>query len=71
MAEEVLAPLAGNIWQVVVDVGDAVEEDDELIIIEAMKMETPVFSPCEGTVKEIKVKKADKVEEDDVLVVIE
>lgn len=71
MAEEVLAPLAGNIWQVVVDVGDAVEEDDELIIIEAMKMETPVFSPCDGTVKEIKVKKADKVEEDDVLVVIE
>jgi len=71
MAEEVLAPLAGNIWQVVVDVGDAVEEDDELIIIEAMKMETPVFSPCNGTVKEIKVKKADKVEEDDVLVVIE
>jgi biotin carboxyl carrier protein len=71
MAEEVLAPLAGNIWQVVVDVGDAVEEDDELIIIEAMKMETPVFSPCDGTVKEIKVKKDDKVEEDDLLVVIE
>lgn len=71
MAEEVLAPLAGNIWQVVVDVGDAVEEDDELIIIEAMKMETPVFSPCDGTVKEIKVKKDDKVEEDDVLLVIE
>lgn len=71
MAEEVLAPLAGNIWQVVVDVGDAVEEDDELIIIEAMKMETPVFSPCDGTVKEIKVKKDDKVEEDDVLLVID
>lgn len=71
MAEEVRAPLAGNIWQLVVEVGDTVEEDDELIIIEAMKMETPVFSPCDGTVKEIRVKKDDKVEEDDLLVIIE
>lgn len=71
MAEEVLAPLAGNIWEIVVNVGDAVEEDDELIIIEAMKMETPVFAPRDGTVKEIRVSKDDKVEEDDVLLVIE
>ncbi len=71
MAEEVLAPLAGNIWEIVVSVGDAVDEDDELIIIEAMKMETPVFAPRDGTVTEIRVSKGDKVEEDDVLLVIE
>jgi len=71
MAEEVRAPLAGNIWQVLVEVGAQVEEDDELVIIEALKMENPVFAPRGGTVKEVKVKKGDKVAEDDVLLVIE
>jgi len=48
-----------------------VEEEDELIIIEAMKMENLVYSPCAGTIKEIRVKKGDKVEDDDVMIVIE
>ncbi len=71
MAQEILAPLAGKIFKLQVAVGDQVEEDDEAIIIEAMKMETPVFAPCDGTVKEIKVKEGEAVEEDDVLAVIE
>lgn len=71
MSEEVKAPLAGNVWIVSVNVGDQVEEDDEVLILEAMKMESPVYSPVDGTVKEIKVKKGDAVEEDDVLMVIE
>lgn len=71
MATEVEAPLAGNIWEVLVEVGDSIEEDDELVIIEALKMENPVYAPCDGKVKEIKVKKGDVVEEDDVLLVIE
>ena len=71
MAEEVLAPLAGNVWEVLVDVGDTVEEDDELVIIEAMKMENPVYAPCDGKVTEIKVKKGDQVDEDDVVMLIE
>jgi len=71
MAEQILAPLAGKIFKVYISVGAKVEEDDEAIVIEAMKMETPVFAPCTGTVKEIKVKEGDTVEEDDVLAVIE
>ena len=71
MAEEVRAPLAGNIWSVLVEVGAKVDEDDDLLIIEALKMENPVCAPCAGTVKEIRVKKGDKVEEDAVLMVIE
>lgn len=70
MAEEVRAPLAGNIWQVLVEVGAKVEEDDELVVIEALKMENPVCAPCAGTVQEIRVTKGDKVAEDAVLVVI-
>jgi biotin carboxyl carrier protein len=71
MAEEVRAPLAGSIWLVSVEPGQKVEEDDELVVIEALKMENPIFSPRAGTVKEVKVKKGDSVAEDDVLVVLE
>jgi len=71
MAQEVLAALAGNVWKVSVEVGDSVEEDDELFVVEALKMEIPVYSPCDGNVAELRVKKGDKVEEDDVLAVIE
>ena len=71
MATEVLVPLAGNIWDVLVEVGDSVEEDDELVIIEALKMENLVYAPCDGTVSEIRVKKGDVVEDDDILMIIE
>ena len=71
MSTEVLVPLAGSIWEILVDVGDEVEEDDELLIIEALKMENPVYAPCDGTVKEIRVKKGDVVEDDDLLMIIE
>ncbi len=71
MAQEVLAALAGNVWKVSVEVGDTVEEDDELFIVEALKMEIPVYSPCDGNVKEIRVNKGDAVEEDDVLAIID
>lgn len=71
MAQEVLAALAGNIYKVSVAVGDAVEEDDEVFVVEALKMEIPVYAPCDGTISEIKVKQGDAVEEDDVLAIIE
>ena len=71
MATEVLVPLAGSIWEVLVAVGDTVEEDDELLVIEALKMENLVYAPCDGTVSEIRVKKGDLVEDDDVLMIIE
>jgi biotin carboxyl carrier protein len=71
MSEEILAPLAGKIIQMDLEVGKTVEEDEEILVIEAMKMETPVFAPCSGTIKEIKVKKGDDVEEDDLLAIIE
>jgi len=71
MAEQVRAPLAGNIWSVLVEVGAKVEEDDDLVVIEALKMENAVCAPCAGTVKEILVKKGDKVDEDAVMIVID
>jgi biotin carboxyl carrier protein len=71
MATNVTAPMPGTIKEVLVKVGDAVQEDDELAILEAMKMENPIVSDVGGTVKEIKVKGGDKVNANDVLIVIE
>ncbi|SMC98812.1 acetyl-CoA carboxylase biotin carboxyl carrier protein [Desulfocicer vacuolatum DSM 3385] len=71
MSEELLAPLAGKIIQIDVKVGDKVEEDDDAMVIEAMKMETPIYIPCDGTVAKLNVKEGDEVEEDAVLLVVE
>ena len=49
----------------------AVEADDELVVIEAMKMQNLIYAPVAGTVKAVHVKQGDKVEPDDVLVIIE
>ena len=68
---DVLAPLAGKILAVLVEPGSKVDEDDELIVIEALKMENTVYAPGPGTVKEIAVKVGDSVEDDDLLVVFE
>ena len=68
---EVKAPMVGKILRIVVNVGDKVEEGDEVVILEAMKMEMPIPAPASGTVKEIKVKEGDNVETDQVLAVIE
>ena len=71
MAENVTAPMVGKVFQIPCKVGDKVEEDQVLIVLEAMKMEIPVTSPSAGTVKEIKVAIGDTVESDTVLAVIE
>jgi len=71
MSEELLAPMTGKIVEIYVNVGDTVEEDDDAILIEAMKMETPIYIPCDGKVAKIKVKVGETVEEDDVLMVID
>ncbi len=71
MTEDVLAPLSGNVWKITVEVGETIEEDDEVLIIEALKMETPIYAPCDGKVKEIHVKEGDTVEEDQPLLSIE
>ena len=65
------SPLAGKILAINVNVGDQVTEEDEIMIIESMKMENPLFSPETGKVKEILIKVGDRVKEGDVLAVVE
>jgi biotin carboxyl carrier protein len=71
MSVEVVAPMPGTIAEILVEVGNNVKVDEELIILEAMKMENPICAPSDGTVKEIKVKEKDKVDTNQVLVILE
>lgn len=68
---EVEAQITGNVWKIEVQVGDEVEEDDVLLIVESMKMEIPVEAPEDGRVAEIRVAEGQAIEEGDILVVLE
>ncbi|MFY0676371.1 MAG: sodium-extruding oxaloacetate decarboxylase subunit alpha [Neptuniibacter sp.] len=69
-AEAVPAPLAGNIWKVQVAAGQAVQEGDVLVILEAMKMETEVRAARAGTVSSVDVKEGDAVQVGDTLLTL-
>lgn len=69
--QEVKAMMAGNVWKIQVSVGDVVEEDQDIVILESMKMEIPIAAEESGTVKEIKVAEGDFVNEGDVIAIIE
>ncbi len=68
---DVTSPMGGKVIDVKVNVGDTINEGDEVVILEAMKMELPVVANESGTVKEVKCKKGDAVEADAVLLVLE
>ena len=71
MATEVRAEITANVWQVRTEVGAQVQEGDELVILESMKMEIPVVAPVAGTITEVRVAPEDKIQEGDVVVVID
>ncbi|GAA5316225.1 MAG: sodium-extruding oxaloacetate decarboxylase subunit alpha [Candidatus Pelagadaptatus aseana] len=68
--DPVPAPLAGNIFKVLVSPGQQVNEGDTIIVLEAMKMETNVSAPKSGTIGAISVKEGDSVAVGDNLLTI-
>jgi acetyl-CoA carboxylase biotin carboxyl carrier protein len=68
---EIKAPMTGKIVSIVVNVGDQVKTDDEVVIMDAMKMEIPIYAPEDGTVQKINVKEGDSVKTDQVLVILD
>ena len=69
--ENLEAPLPGKILAIKVKVGDKVAEGDEIVAIEAMKMENPIMATVSGTVKAINATVGQAVKAGDVLAVIE
>ena len=68
--EPITAPLAGNIWKVHATPGQAVQEGDVLLILEAMKMETEVRAHKAGTIGSVTVKEGDAVSVGDALLTL-
>ena len=66
----VKAPMPGTVVNVVVSAGQAVKAGDDIVFIEAMKMETPVKAPQDGTVATIDVAKGESVDSGKVLVTL-
>jgi acetyl-CoA carboxylase biotin carboxyl carrier protein len=71
MGTPVTVPMVGKIVSVSVKVGDKINEDDQVAVLEAMKMEMPIVAPVTGTVKEICVAAGQEVEAEAVIAVIE
>lgn len=68
---DVKTEITGNVWKIVKSVGDKVEEDEPIMILESMKMEIPVSSPEKGTITEILTKEDDTVTEGSVVARVE
>jgi len=71
MPTQVEAQITGNVWKIETAVGDSLEEEDVIMILESMKMEIPVEAPCAGRLAEIRVREGENVEEGAVLAVID
>ena len=71
MATPITAPMVGKILKVEKNVGDPVEEDEVVLVMEAMKMEIPVVAPTSGVLKDLKVSVGQAVEADQLLAEID
>lgn len=70
MAVEVRAHITGTVWKILVQEGDRVAEEQQVAILESMKMEMPLEAPEEGRVEKIHVTEGQAVEEGDLLLTL-
>jgi biotin carboxyl carrier protein len=68
---EVKAPMVGKVVKILVEVGSEVEEDEPVVMIEAMKVEMPIVAEVSGAIASIAVAVGDTVDADQVLVTID
>ncbi|HYY88818.1 MAG TPA: acetyl-CoA carboxylase biotin carboxyl carrier protein subunit [Chloroflexota bacterium] len=71
MREPIRAPMLGKVLRLVAQPGQRVEEDETVLVIEAMKMEIEVVAPVSGTLVEVRVTADQAVEADQDLAVLE
>ena len=71
MKVKVTSEIAGQVWKVVASVGDALAENDVIIILESMKMEIPVLAPRAGKLAAVYVNEEDMITEDQAVAELE
>ena len=59
--------ISGSVWKILKQPGDAVAEEEPVMILESMKMEIPVMAPAAGVIASITVAEGDAVAEDQVV----
>lgn len=67
---DIKAPMPGLVLKVLVTEGQEFKKGDNLLVLEAMKMENILKSPTDGVVKSIKIKPGDKVDKNEVLILL-
>tara|TARA_Y100000741_G_scaffold815_1_gene677 strand:- start:96 stop:305 length:210 start_codon:yes stop_codon:yes gene_type:complete len=68
---EVKSQIKAIVWKVLKETGDTVKIDDEIIILESMKMEIPISSEVNGKIKSIEVNEGDEVDEGQIVAILE
>ena len=68
---EVKSQIKAIVWKVLKETGDTVKIDDEIVILESMKMEIPISSEFNGKIKSIEVSEGDEVDEGQVIAILE
>ena len=68
---ELKAPMPGLVLKVLVSVGDEVKKGDNILVLEAMKMENIIKAPADVRIRAIKVERSDKVEKNQVMILFE
>lgn len=68
---EVRSEVTGKVWKLEAQIGQVVEVDEPIMIVESMKMEIPVCSEEGGTVAELLVAEGDAVEDGQVVVILQ
>ena len=69
--KEIRSEITGSLWKVLKKPGDRVTDDDQLMILESMKMEIPILAEATGTVVELPVTEGSPVAEGQVVAVLE
>ena len=68
---EIKSQIKAIVWKVVKEVNDNVAVDEDIIILESMKMEIPITSEISGTIKSIQVNEGDEIDEGQVVAIVE
>ena len=68
---KVLSEISGSVWKVEVQLGQAVQAGQTLLVVESMKMEIPVEAPAAGTVRELRVAEGEAVSDGQWLVTLD